>query len=257
MGAVRARLKELGLEPYDCLSPPLMDADRDAHGEGEGRAREMNVRMTTTSVDAGSRHAGFVAWVLLTAFRSHRPRGLWDFMIEGGEERVLRFLETLTTTSAPHWAHHSVFRVAEVDGVPAAGMCGYFDEALGMTQLEGILEANASFGRSREEVRDGIERIASIFRVSPHHPPGTWIIENVATRPEYRRRGLVDALLAELLERGRQQGATRAGIAVMIGNDRAQRAYEKAGFRVSSESRDADFERVWGCPGLRALQREL
>jgi S-(hydroxymethyl)glutathione synthase len=26
MGAVRARIKELKLEPYDCLSPPLMDA---------------------------------------------------------------------------------------------------------------------------------------------------------------------------------------------------------------------------------------
>ncbi|HXR63667.1 MAG TPA: S-(hydroxymethyl)glutathione synthase [Rudaea sp.] len=26
MGAVRARIKEIGLEPYDCLSPPLMDA---------------------------------------------------------------------------------------------------------------------------------------------------------------------------------------------------------------------------------------
>jgi len=25
MGAVRARLKEIGLEPYDCLNPPLMD----------------------------------------------------------------------------------------------------------------------------------------------------------------------------------------------------------------------------------------
>jgi S-(hydroxymethyl)glutathione synthase len=25
MGQVRARLKEIGLEPYDCLSPPLMD----------------------------------------------------------------------------------------------------------------------------------------------------------------------------------------------------------------------------------------
>ena len=25
MGAVRARLKKLGLQPYDCLSPPLMD----------------------------------------------------------------------------------------------------------------------------------------------------------------------------------------------------------------------------------------
>lgn len=26
MGAIRTRLKALGLEPYDCLSPPLMDA---------------------------------------------------------------------------------------------------------------------------------------------------------------------------------------------------------------------------------------
>jgi len=26
MGGIRARLKEVGLEPYDCLSPPLMDA---------------------------------------------------------------------------------------------------------------------------------------------------------------------------------------------------------------------------------------
>lgn len=26
MGEVRSRLKQLGLEPYDCLSPPLMDA---------------------------------------------------------------------------------------------------------------------------------------------------------------------------------------------------------------------------------------
>ncbi|GLO49931.1 Glutathione-dependent formaldehyde-activating enzyme [compost metagenome] len=26
MAAIRERLRELGLEPYDCLSPPLMDA---------------------------------------------------------------------------------------------------------------------------------------------------------------------------------------------------------------------------------------
>ena len=26
MAGIRGRLKELGLEPYDCLSPPLMDA---------------------------------------------------------------------------------------------------------------------------------------------------------------------------------------------------------------------------------------
>jgi S-(hydroxymethyl)glutathione synthase len=26
MSGIRSRLKELGLEPYDCLNPPLMDA---------------------------------------------------------------------------------------------------------------------------------------------------------------------------------------------------------------------------------------
>jgi S-(hydroxymethyl)glutathione synthase len=36
MGAVRSRLKELGLEPYDCLSPPLMDAIATAVAKASG-----------------------------------------------------------------------------------------------------------------------------------------------------------------------------------------------------------------------------
>jgi S-(hydroxymethyl)glutathione synthase len=38
MGAVRARLKELGLEPYDCLSPPLMDFIATATAKAKGVA---------------------------------------------------------------------------------------------------------------------------------------------------------------------------------------------------------------------------
>ena len=91
----------------------------------------------------------------------------------------------------------------------------------------------------------------------PQHDAGTWIVENVATHPDYRRRGLVHDLLRAILERGRQRGATHAGIGVMIDNDRAQRAYERAGFRVFAEKRHPDFEAVWGCPGLRALSRVL
>jgi S-(hydroxymethyl)glutathione synthase len=36
MGAVRARLKELGLEPYDALSPPLMDVIATHTAKGKG-----------------------------------------------------------------------------------------------------------------------------------------------------------------------------------------------------------------------------
>ena len=37
MGDVRSRLKELGLEPYDCLSPPLMDAIATHVGKAAGK----------------------------------------------------------------------------------------------------------------------------------------------------------------------------------------------------------------------------
>ena len=36
MGAIRGRLKELKLEPYDCLSPPLMDAVATATAKASG-----------------------------------------------------------------------------------------------------------------------------------------------------------------------------------------------------------------------------
>lgn len=36
MGTVRSRLKELGLEPHDCLSPPLMDAIATHVGKAAG-----------------------------------------------------------------------------------------------------------------------------------------------------------------------------------------------------------------------------
>ena len=40
MGAVRARLKELGLEPYDCLSPPIMDLLATHAAKQKGTYRE-------------------------------------------------------------------------------------------------------------------------------------------------------------------------------------------------------------------------
>jgi S-(hydroxymethyl)glutathione synthase len=39
MGAVRARLKQLGLEPYDCLSPPLMDFIATQVAKASGKAK--------------------------------------------------------------------------------------------------------------------------------------------------------------------------------------------------------------------------
>jgi translation initiation factor 4G len=214
--------------------------------------------MVLESRDANRQDASFLAWVLLTAHRSHLERGMWDLVVDGEEADCVRFLEHLAATSLPHWAHFSTFLVAEVDGVPAAALCGYFEAELGMPALAKALpEVNAALGRSEAEGVAGYRRAGSIVHVAPEHEPGVWIVENVATRPEYRRRGLIDRLLAEILERGRQLGARVADIGVLIGNDPAQRAYEKNGFAVVGEKRHPEFEAAYRCPGIRALSRAL
>jgi len=214
--------------------------------------------MTVEIRDARREDAAFLAWVLLTAHRSHLERGTWDLVVDADEATCLRFLEHLAGSSTPHWTHFSTFLVAEVDGVPAAALCGYFDEEFGMPALAKALpEVNAAVGRTRADDAAGFARAGSIVHVAPEHEPGVWIAENVATRPEYRRRGLVDRLLSEIFDRGRQRGARVVDIGVLIGNDPAQRAYEKNGFKIIGEKRHPEFEAVYLCPGIRALSREL
>jgi len=214
--------------------------------------------MEVRIVEARPEHAGFLAWVMLTAHRSHLERGLWDFVVGGSEAERLRYLEALAVTEQAHWAHYSTFLIAEVEGRPVSALCGYFEAEHGTPSLRaGLMQANGMVGRSEEEHAAGWGRAGSILLVAPEHAPGVWIVEHVATLPEHRRRGLVDRLLVEILDKGRKRGASVADIGVLIGNDPAQRAYEKAGFEVSSEKRHPEFEAVYKCPGIRSLSRAL
>ena len=211
-------------------------------------------------VDARPEHAQFLARVILIAHRSHLERGLWDFLVGDSEAECLRFLEVLTTTSQPHWAHYSTFIVAEVDGLPVSALGGYFEAELGTETafiISAVREANGVVGRTEEDSIAGWQRAGSVAHVAPEHVPEAWVIENVATLPEFRRRGLVDRLLAEILDKGRRRGATIADVGVLIGNDPAQRAYEKAGFAVIGEKRHPEFEAVYKSPGIRSLTRAL
>lgn len=52
-------------------------------------------------------------------------------------------------------------------------------------------------------------------------------------------------------------GHSVANVAVLIGNDAAQRAYEKAGFVAYADVCHPDFERAAQAPGMRKLRRPL
>jgi ribosomal protein S18 acetylase RimI-like enzyme len=207
-------------------------------------------------VEARPEHAPFLAWVSLAAFRSHLPRGMWDFLIGGTDEEMLRYLEALMLTEQKHWCHHSIFIIAEVDGTPAAALSGYFQDEHGGDRLrEAMLTVDRLIPRAVDP--ELLQQGLTIANIVPDHPERAWIVENVATLPEFRRRGLIDRLMADIVERGRRRGATVSDISVFIGNDAAQRAYEKAGYVAVAEKRDAAFEAAYGSPGTRTLRRRL
>lgn len=99
--------------------------------------------------------------------------------------------------------------------------------------------------------------IDTIYAVRPDDGGGAWIVESVATLSEFRRQGLVNRLLEEILEVGRRRGFRLAQVGVFIGNTAAQNAYEKCGFIVVDERRNADFEAETGSPGIARLLRAI
>ena len=200
---------------------------------------------------------GFLAWVILTAGQAHVKRGIWEVILGEGEEKCLAFLELLAMTEIPHLFHHACYLVAETEGRPVAGLGGYDPVVMGYPALQRALPEvfrksglsvayetmNASPPRILECIPGGIE--------------GAWVIDSVATVPEYRRKGIAGRLLEEMLQKGRQQGFRRAQINIYIGNEAARRVYEKHGFTVFDEKRDPYFEAQIGSPGMARLFREL
>jgi GNAT superfamily N-acetyltransferase len=89
-----------------------------------------------------------------------------------------------------------------------------------------------------------------------HADDDAWIVEHVATRPSYRRRGLALSLLEHIVAVGRAHGCKTAQITFYIGNDAARQSYAKAGFRFAEERRHADFEAATGALGFCRYVRE-
>ncbi len=213
-------------------------------------------------IDLRIRHASlndarFLAWLILTAGRAHVRRGIWEIILNQPEDDCLRFLELLAITDTPHLFHHSCYLVAEVEEVPVSGLGGYDPDTHGYTRLlEALPEVYAKLGkRPPEEMAAG--EPPRITASIPPSVPGAWVIDSVATIPAFRRQGIVDRLLDNVLDIGRRKGYRQAQISIYIGNNPAQRAYEKHGFRLLDEWPDPYFEKEIGSPGMARLICDL
>ncbi len=212
----------------------------------------MNVRPANT---ADSR---FLAWVALAASRSHVETGIWDLWIPGSDEDKLNFLEGLLLSDHRHWCHYTSFVIAEVDGEPGAALSGYTpDDPDFVSPTKAIINASIAAGLTEVAQQEAFERMHCFLACLPQDEPGAWIIEWVATSPSHRRKGLVQALIADELEIGRARGHGTSQIMILSGNNPAQRAYEQSGFRYVDERRSAAFESATGSPGILRMLRPI
>ena len=214
--------------------------------------------MTFTIRNAAPEDASFLSRTILAATRSHLPRGWFDIAFALPEAALLRVIESLARAETASLWHYSHFLVATTpDDVPIAALSAFrHGDAFPIAQAA-IDEVAGSNGWSAFEL-DEIERRGSyIFSCVIGDDADSWVIENVATRPEYRGRGAAGALIRRALAIGRDRGHEFAVLTEFIGNEQAQRVYEREGFVVTAEKRDPVFERITGSPGFAQLSRRI
>jgi GNAT superfamily N-acetyltransferase len=207
---------------------------------------------------ADASDAGFLARIELFAARSHLARGFWEIALDAPEDVCLTYLQALTLAQARSFFHYSHFLLAQVGESPASALCGYDPEQAGFLLLQQAMsEAARELNWSEPESEAIWRRLAPYGTCVFDESPGTWVVENVATLPRYRKRGLMNVLLERIMELVRQREYKVAQVSMDIGNVPARRAYEKVGFYLVDEKRHTDYERVFGTPGKWLLTCDL
>ena len=189
--------------------------------------------------------AKLIAWTMLIAGRSHKQIGIWDLIISRPEEKCLAYLEMLALQGPRHMCYYTEFLVAEIDGHPAAALEGFDPVSNGeATVTEPMAAVNQKMGLTEQDMSAYQQKLVAFMTCHPDFAEGAWVVEHVATRPEYRRMGTLSKLLEAILDEGRKQGFHLAQVSYYI-------------FRYADEKRHPDFEALIGSPGIVRMLCDL
>jgi len=201
----------------------------------------------------------FLAWVIYTAAQSHLAECPWCKIFNENSSRTHYLLERISQNAELPWSYVENFWIAEVNGTPAAAMCGFNPaQAKPLMPEESELGiAKQAFNYSEEQLAAMSERLAIATYGMPDDLPDIWGIESIAVLPEFRGKGLIDSLFKQLFQEGKQRGFKQAQVLCLIGNDAAQRVFERNGFSVLKEKTNREFEDLFVTPGAKLLVRNL
>ena len=145
------------------------------------------------------------------------------------EQRAALEPEGITIT---RMSEHDLLEIVEIEeqsGLSRWGWAAYYAELQGANR-ELMLIARPS--------RSIVESCRIAGYIVARETAGELHINNVAVRPQYRRRGIGAALLGRILHEARRRKANAAFLEVRSANVAAQALYEKNGFRAIARRTD-------------------
>ena len=132
---------------------------------------------------------------------------------------------TTTGVTISRMSEHDLLEVVEIEeesGLSRWGWAAYYAE-LQTSNRDLMLIACPSKGQ-------GIEHRCIAGYIVARETAGELHINNVAVRPQYRRRGIGNVLLGKVIDEAMRRGAKTAFLEVRSGNAQAQALYKKCGF---------------------------
>lgn len=181
--------------------------------------------------------APFLARIVYEASLPPENHSFWEDILQGAPTNPLQFIESMLRTEASNWGSVADFLIVESHGKPVAAAAGYTPNADDYCPLRlSALNNLAQDLNWTQETAAAFHEYYMAFwgddlRPIFMAPQAPWIIEYVAVLPEARGQGVGKALLRALLEEGRSQQHSHAGIMIINGNEVARHTYESVGFK--------------------------
>ena len=139
---------------------------------------------------------------------------------------VERWTSAASDIQISRMSEHDLIDVVEIEeesGLSRWGWAAYYAE---------LQTGNRNLMLVACPAKSILEHLRVVGYIVARETAGELHINNVAVRPEYRRKGIGRALLSKILQEAQRLGVTIAFLEVRHGNFAAQALYELCGFKA-------------------------
>jgi ribosomal protein S18 acetylase RimI-like enzyme len=210
------------------------------------------LRMDITIRPASEEDEGPVAELIYLAALANARVCPLDVMFKAAREQVLEKIALMFQNVEDNLYHYS--RCLLTDDKVASSL---YSNTTANDLMSVWRRTLGGMGHSDIEMLAMVWRMRSYYRVKPTLQRDGLVIDNVATLPEFRRKGLVHLLFGRARGFAREKGFPRMELECQVGNTAALNAYEKEGFVVAQVKTHPSWERTFGTPGVMRMRLDL